>query len=711
MTRPSKSRHLDSRECASPDSLPTLSNPVEELIAMTQIRTDRSVRAVLLAGALALTSCTGDKGDPGANGADGPQGPTGDTGADGPQGPTGDTGADGPQGPEGPQGDGLKWLSFEDVGFPRTRAEKNTVRASSKVNVNGTERSIGFNTLLRGNQDPARPERQCDLVNSPSTCLNVLQAASGQPLRDDAGKIVVSTAHDYTSFLQADGKIFMVSSTESIPAAMFVTSINQDPATGALSAVSTKSLDMTPIDGFWYSCAGSKSPWGTHLASEEFPVDARFLQERTSWADLKNLASSPTFPEFKLAAQYFGVDTTDADMDGVPDGDFNDFLSAFSPYFSGFAVEAAVDGNGTATVKKHYAMGRHSIEVPFVMPDNKTVLITDDGANVGLFMFIADTAGDLSAGTLYAMRAYQTSPAGGPNFTADIDWISLGHATSDEVRALLHPAGSAPRVTFADIFETEAPNADACPTAGFKPVRGANSVTLECLRLKAGMELAASRLETRRYANYLGATTELNKEEGITYDPNGKTLYISLSEISKGMGPQPGGDDHINVATNLCGGVFALNVGPYTDADGKLVSNYAPLNWYPVVVGVPMTYVAGSPYAGNTCSVTGVANPDNLAFLPGYNTLVIGEDTGSGHQNDAIWSYNLVTRKLTRILTTPYGAETTSPAWYPDLGGYGYLMSVIQHPYGESDTGHVNDPEATGAESWVGVLGPFPSLK
>jgi hypothetical protein len=669
---------------------------------MTKLRTDHSVRAALLAGALALTSCTGNtgpKGDPGTNGADGAPGPTGATGSPG------------PAGPEGPQGDGVKWISFEDVGFPRTNAEKNTVRASTRVNVNGTEHPIGFTTLLRGNQDPTRPERKCDLVNSPSTCLNVLLSASGQPLVDDAGKPIASSAHDYTSFLQADGKIFMISSTESIPASMFVTRINQDPGTGALSAVSTKSIDMTPVDGFWYSCAGSKSPWGTHLASEEFPVDARFFQERTSWADLKTRASSPTFPEFKLAAQYHGVNITDADKDGVPDGNFNDFVSAFSPYFNGFAVEAAVDGNGTVTLKKHYAMGRHSMEAPFVMPDRKTVLITDDGANVGLFMFIADTAGDLSAGTLYAMRAYQTTPPGSANFTADIDWVNLGHATNAQIRALLHPAGNAPRVTFADIFETEAPNAGACPTAGFKAVRGANAETLECLKLKAGMELAASRFETRRYANYLGATTELNKEEGITYDPDGKTLYIALSDISKGMGPQTGGDDHINVATNLCGGVFALNVGPYTDANGRMVSNYAPLNWYPAIVGVPITYAAGSPYAGNTCSVNGLANPDNLAFLPGYNTLVIGEDTGSGHQNDAIWSYNLITKKLTRIITTPYGSETTSPAWYPELGGYGYLMGVVQHPYFESDKDRVNDAEATGPESWVGVLGPFPALK
>ncbi|WP_304608601.1 alkaline phosphatase PhoX [Hyalangium versicolor] len=659
---------------------------------MTKIRTGRSAGAVLLASALALTSCTGDKGT---------TGPTGATGNEGPQ---------GPEGPPGPAG-ATKWLSFADVGFPRTNAEKNTVRASSSANVNGTEIPISFNTILRGNQDPARPERKCDLVNSPNTCLGVLLSAAGKPLRDDAGEVVVTNTQDNTSFIEAGGKIFMYNSTESNPAGMFVTSIIQDAA-GHLSATSTRALDTSSLDGFWYSCAGTKSPWGTHLASEEFPPDARFVQSRTDWAHLKATATSPTFAEFKLAAQYFAVDLTDANTDGIPDGDYASFLAKYSPYFAGYPVEITLDANGNATLKKHYAVGRGSLEVPYVMPDNKTVLLTDDGANVSLYMFIADTAKDLSAGTLYAMRAYQTSPVGSANFTADIEWINLGHATSDQIRAYLHPTDNTPRITFVDMFEAETPNADgSCPTAGFKSVRAANSETLECLKLKPGMELPASRFETRRYAALLGATAELNKEEGLTYDPDSHTVYIALTEISKGMTTQAGGGpDHISVATNLCGGVFALNVGPWTDGDAKVVTQYAPLNWYPVVVGQPTTYAAGSPYVGNTCSVNGISSPDNVTYLPGYNTLIIGEDT-SGHQNDAIWAFNTVTKKLTRILTTPYGSETTSPFWYPELGGHGYLLSVVQHPYGESDTTHITDSEATGRDSWVGVFGPFPPLK
>jgi hypothetical protein len=39
-------------------------------------------------------------------------------------------------------------------------------------------------------------------------------------------------------------------------------------------------------------------------------------------------------------------------------------------------------------------------------------LIGDDGTNTGLFMFIADKASSLSAGSLYAAKWTQTSGAG-----------------------------------------------------------------------------------------------------------------------------------------------------------------------------------------------------------------------------------------------------------------------------------------------------------
>lgn len=126
------------------------------------------------------------------------------------------------------------------------------------------------------------------------------------------------------------------------------------------------------------------------------------------------------------------------------------------------------------------------------------------------------------------------------------------------------------------------------------------------------------------------------------------------------------------------------------------------------MVGKPAKYGDDSPFAGNTCDMDGLANPDNISYVPGRNTLIIGEDTESGHQNDAVWSLDLATQKLTRIETTPYGSETTSVYVYPNVGGHGYLMSVVQHPYGESDEKQLRQP--ADAKAYMGYIGPFPKL-
>jgi len=111
---------------------------------------------------------------------------------------------------------------------------------------------------------------------------------------------------------------------------------------------------------------------------------------------------------------------------------------------------------------------------------------------------------------------------------------------------------------------------------------------------------------------------------------------------------------------------------------------------------------------GNSCTLDGISMPDNVTFIPNTDTLIIGEDT-SYHQNDMIWAYNLTSKKLTRIQTTPYGSETTSPYYYPNINGFGYLMSVVQHPFGESDKDKLQNPDEN--KAYTGYVGPFPVIK
>lgn len=102
--------------------------------------------------------------------------------------------------------------------------------------------------------------------------------------------------------------------------------------------------------------------------------------------------------------------------------------------------------------------------------------------------------------------------------------------------------------------------------------------------------------------------------------------------------------------------------------------------------------------------------------MEGYNTLVIGEDTGSGHQNDVVWALDMSKvvpgdpkAGLTRIQTTPYGAESTGVYWYPNINGFAYLMSVVQHPFGESDEDKIPDGSLD-HRGYTGYIGPFPAV-
>jgi len=79
-------------------------------------------------------------------------------------------------------------------------------------------------------------------------------------------------------------------------------------------------------------------------------------------------------------------------------------VTRLNPYAYGWPVEVTVDAEGTTQVAKRYAIGRVALELPHVMPDRRTAYLTDDGTNAGLYLFVADREGDLSAGTLCAAR-------------------------------------------------------------------------------------------------------------------------------------------------------------------------------------------------------------------------------------------------------------------------------------------------------------------
>lgn len=590
-------------------------------------------------------------------------------------------------------------VKFKEIQTPTTDATKTTRQASSEVVINGKTQNISYKTIMatgdsnNGEVFGLSKDYMDDAITFSGGTVD-----DGSPYICNGTNSGVGSGLDYTSFLNKDGNLYMVSQFECQVGSMYMVELEQNKQTGELSPKenSMKFISQKDEFGGFVHCAGQKTPWESHLGSEEYEPDAKAVEQGAD--SNTGLTGNKYYDE---VAKFWKGDAT-----------------KMSPYYYGWTPEVKIK-DGEPEYTKHYSMGRMSHELAYVMPDNKTVYLSDDGTNVGLFMFVADKAKDLSAGTLYAAKWNQTSQVGVGAGEADITWVNLGHATDSEIREYLDKDGNIATndaIKFSDIFDTVAGNSDGtCPT-GYTATN--TSAGFECLNLKEGMQKAASRLESRRYAAYMGATTEFRKEEGITFDKNSGKLYVAMSSVERGMEDNKksgtantkydiGGNNDIKVAYNQCGAVYSLDVDTQTakdTSDTTIDSEYVVKNMNAVISGIPTTYDSGSVYANNSCDVNGISNPDNVTFLENSDILMIGEDTGK-HENNVVWAYNVKTKELTRTFTTPLDAETTSPFWYSNLAnGYGYLSVVTQHPM-KSQSSTLAQKEST-----IGYVGPFKNL-
>lgn len=455
-----------------------------------------------------------------------------------------------------------------------------------------------------------------------------------------------------------------------LPMAMNLTTLKQNSKTGKLVATALSNIDLSGIGGLWIPCAASLTPWNTHLAGEEYEPDARLFENQPLEA-MNLYLQTPG----KLGR----------------DGGAN-------PYRYGRPVEVVAKANGSTEVHKRYAMGRLSVELAEVMPDERTVYLGDDSRDGMMFMFVADQARDLSAGSLYAARWEQQSAEHGGS--ASLKWIKLGHAQEADIKALVDRG-----IGFSDIFE-------------------ATGVGDAVVRVKPGMETAAAFLESRRYGALLGATSEFSKMEGVTHNAEDRKLYVALSSIAAGMiDGQNGGrpQDHIKLKGDprdlFCGGVYesALS-GSQKDTTGEPIrSDWVAVTMRARVLGAkkPQGQAVGQ---YDQCDTERMANPDNIKYSPEMRTLFIGEDS-STHLNNFLWAYNLDSGSLTRILSAPAGGEHTGLQVVTNLNGHSYIMSNIQHPGAAGDLKHYPDVvkerlrKKIDQRGSVGYLGGLPALQ
>lgn len=505
--------------------------------------------------------------------------------------------------------------------------------------------------------------------------------------KQETDSIFLVTHFEHHGWVENDNRNFPpIDSKYDTPMAINLMELSQSIENGSLTAKTLMNVDAKGVQGFWFPCSSSLTPWNTHLGSEEYEPNARWFKDKP------------------LEAINLYLETPGKT---VSEGGAN-------PYRYGFPIEIELDLKGRTKVKKRYAMGRVSLEIGVVMPDERTVYLSDDAKDGIRLMFVADNEKDLSSGTLYAAKWIQTKESDGGQ--ADLEWIKLGHSNENNIKKYLDD-----KISISDIFDLKTPSTGKDKVSSlpsFRPVyvfQGytpevnnpiKNSVIpsldkdvsvaresmakvypdskIEYLKVKAGMETAAAFLETRRFAAIKGATTEFTKMEGQALNKKDKKLYTAISKVHEGMVKGNNGprfNDDISLSGNpddlLCGLIYEsdLETGKKDTEGDPILSDWVAANM--------KALIKGKTSGPASCNENSIANPDNLTFSENFRNLFIAEDSGTRHSRDVLWAYSVDKGNLKRILVAPKHSEVSGLFMTENLNGFAYIFSNFQrsiHP-------------------------------
>lgn len=574
-----------------------------------------------------MDGADGGKGTDGKNGMNGAEGDKGDKGSTGVPGSEGDDGDDGDDGMDGVDGvDGV-----DATAAPKLIRLATTPLGSELTGMYNTDAGDFFfniqhpSTSLPGDEGKAAvgawvgididnidPRTESIPVPVPETAAaQTTQVVAGSyqvlgregdtyggslPLglgnmlaADGVTAVKQSNNPDFNAFIPSsiDGSAgFLYTAWEDRPGGMTRVAVSRN-VDGSWTPGAAMNIDFSPVNGTIINCFGTVSPWGTPLTSEE-----NYEAENTvRWNDATYASGYPNYADVQNIKTYLG-------------GTFP------NPYDYGYIVEITSPKEAAPLPVKLFTMGRSAHENPVIMPDRKTVYLTDDGSFKAFYKFVADEAGDMSAGTLYAAKVTQDATTDSAKAGFNITWIELAHASNSEIEAWVNE--------YDDIDETDF-------VAGSTSYISDAEVTTWASGAASDDRVAF--LETLRAAKAKGATVEFNKMEGININFAGAAsgavpfMYVGMAEVRGSMADTEG---DIQVTENRCGIVYRIG----------LTSTYDVIRMDPVVVGG--AYDGAS--TGSRCDVEGIAQPDNIIVLDDGRVL-IGEDT-SNHKNNMLWIYN-----------------------------------------------------------------------
>ncbi len=632
--------------------------------------------AILLIAAGILSGC-GDDGDDGRDGIDGAEGADGTAGADGNDGADGSDGTDGADGADGLDGADSRLTRLatlpqgaEVTGIFATEAGDLFFNVQHPSSENNSEFTIGTVGVLAGVNIHKLPvnltstpvptteeDRQTVKVyygeyqvlgQGGDTFSGSLPEGLGAVTSTDAeGSLVSLYAADHPDFnayiptSETEGYLF--TNWENVPGGMSRIKLKKSASGGALTGYwEVDNTDVQMIDfGAWgtlANCFGSLSPWGTPLTSEEW---GNFGDSTHLWNDPSNTNARRD----RLALNLDPTASGAIDADPFP-----------NTYRYHYIVEITQPTSATPVPVKHYVMGRFEHENAIVMPDQKTAYLSQDDTNGVLFKFVADVAGDLSSGTLYAAKVNQDGSFDPITTGFDIEWIELASGNDAEIETWIaeydaintsnYVAGKSSYLTDADAIAWASDDANypaydtayaPAVTAGYS---GANTFG-GAVTAGEAMDNRIAFLESRKAARAKGATAEWKKFEGIYINQKrareavegvdlieGEAVedayvYFAISYMTSGM-TDGEGDIRLSTRVSDCGGVYRM----------KLNAGYDVNRIEPVVMGSTFeSELTGA----ERCDSDKLSQPDNVVVLDD-GRIIVGED---GFQtNNTLWLYD-----------------------------------------------------------------------
>lgn len=446
---------------------------------------------------------------------------------------------------------------------------------------------------------------------------------------DVTGKLMyVSNTPDFNGFIpRGEGEAYLYTGWEGAgrDGASTVSRLSLNKVDGKWQAdlADSRNVDLAPVDGGAVLCSGTVTPWGTPLLAEEY-----FFYNTAVWNHPDN------HDEDERASFQKGNDIT-----YIKPKNMSQYIGKLAnPYRYGYMIEIqnAASEDGEKPVK-HYATGRMSHETAAIMPDNKTLYMTDDDSAIYsdkkyntasggvLFKFVADNAGDLSAGTLYAAKLKQDPESDPTKAGFDVSWIDIGHGNNSEIAGWIAEYDG---VTIADYKDGETNYVSDDEIRAWAESKLGKDLDGDG-KVAEAKDARAPFLESRRTAAAMGATNEWDKLEGVTTD--GKKVYISASALAFTMDKSWGVKDWStgeidtakpgDIALNAegCGATYVAAAG-----DDHNITRLEP-------------YVVGKTLEDGKCDLDLPANPDNILAMKD-GTLLIGEDAGpKRHTLDMLW--------------------------------------------------------------------------